>query len=193
MVDHPAAAHPLDAAVHSALAMPAAALAVRAVEGLRVLALRHLSGGAAAVNGAVAAHGLSLLPSPGACQGTDPWLVWTGPAECLLLTLDSAVADDLLQALAPGREVLACALDQSAGYMVFELCGEDITSVLPCLLDANAIPQQPGQGSRTRLMDISALVMRLGSDRVWIAVDRTHGSYAAHWIEHCLAVVASPT
>ena len=183
----------LSVALRAALPAPTAALTVQVVEGLRVLALRHLAGGAAAVEAAVAAHHLAPLPQPGAFRGADPWLVWTGPAECLLLTSNSAQADGVLLALAPGRELLACALDHTAGCLVFELLGHDVTDLLPRLFDASAIPQRVGQASRTRLMDISALLVRVGPDRVLLVVDRVLGVYAAQWIAQARGGVAGPT
>ena len=182
-----------NATVSAAVPAPTAAMTVHVVDGLRVLALRHLAGGAAAIEAAVAAHHLAPLPQPGACHGADPWLVWTGPAECLLLTSNRAQADGVLQALAPGRERLACTLDQTAGCLVFELLGPGVADVLPRLFDASAIPQRAGQASRTRLMDIGALLARVGPDRVLLAVDRAHGIYAAQWIAQARGGVAGPT
>ena len=92
-----------------------------------------------------------------------------------------------------GRELLACALDQTAGCLVFELLGHNVTDLLPRLFDASAIPQRVGQASRARLMDISALLMRVGPDRVLLAVDRAHGLYAAQWIAQARGGVAGPT
>jgi len=184
MVDRLAASSPINAGLQAALPPITAALTVRVIEGLRVLALRHLADGAAAIEVVVAAHDLAPLSKPGTFHGADPWLVWTGPAESLLLSSDGAVADDVLRALSPGRESLACAVCQSAGWVVFELLGTGVDHVMPRLLDASSIPRHAGQAVRARLMDISAVVMRLEPDRVLIAVDRTHGIYAAQWIAH---------
>lgn len=186
MADQLAPTSPLDSVLCAALPAPTPALTVRVVEGLRVLALRYLAGGGAAIEMALAAHDLAPLAKPGACRGADPWLVWIGPAESLLLTSRHAVADGVLRELAPGREVLACALDQSGGCLVFELLGANVDNVLPRLLDVSAIPQRAGQSSRARLMDISAVVMRLEPDRVLLVVDRMHGIYAAQWLRHAL-------
>ncbi|MFN0183427.1 MAG: hypothetical protein ACKVQR_06360 [Aquabacterium sp.] len=168
------------------LPLPTAGRAIRVVPGLRILSLRHLPGGAAALNAAVAAHGLTPLPEPGTFRGADPWLLWVAPAELLLLTTSSAVADGVLQALTPGREALACVLDQSAGCLVIELKGDAVADVLLHLLDVSAVPQQPGRGTRTRLMDVGAVVLRLETDRVFLVMDRAHGVYVAQWIKHAL-------
>jgi heterotetrameric sarcosine oxidase gamma subunit len=164
--------------------LPSAALSVCLVPGLRVVSLRHLAGGAAGLDAVAAAHGLAQLPGPGTFRGTDPWWVWTGPAEFLLLTTGFALAQEVCQALAPGRDALACALDQSAGCLVLELKGPGVAHVLQQLLDVNAVPGQAGQGSRTRLMDIGAVVLRLEHDRTLLVIDRAHGVYVSHWIKH---------
>lgn len=186
MADRLAPSSALDAGLRAALPAPTPALMVRVVDGLRVLALRHLVGGAGAIEAALAAHGLAPLAKPGACKGADPWLAWINPAESLLLTSHHAVADGVLRELAPGRVALACALDQSGGCLVVELLGANVDKVLQHLLDVSAIPQRAGQSSRVKLMDISAVVIRLEPDRVLLVVDRMHGIYAAQWLRHAL-------
>jgi len=153
-------------------------------DGLRVLVFRHLAGGATDTNEVLAAHGLPSLPAPGICVGNDPWQVWTGPTESLLLTSDDDLADGLVVALRPGSHHLACVLDVSAGWLAFDLLGAGVDDLLSRLLDASAIPGHPGRGVRARLMDIRAVVMRVRSDRVLLAVERQHGSHVAQWIGH---------
>lgn len=169
---------------------PSDALTVRVAEGLRVLALRHLPGGTAALEAALSVHGLPPLPKPGACHGADPWLVWTGPTECLLLSSNPAIAEGVLQALASGQEPLACALDQSAGCLVIELQGPAVAEVLPRLFNASAIPRSVGRGGRARLIDIAAVLLRVGPDRIGLVVDRGQGDYVARWITHALGAVS---
>ncbi len=193
MVDRLPTSSPIDEALRASLPAPSAALTVRVVEGLRVLVLRHLTGGAATIETVLADHGLGPLPKPGACHGGDPWLLWAGPAEYLLLATKGAVADSVLHALAPGREALSCALDQSAACLVLELLGHGLADVLPRLLDASAIPQSAGQGGRTRLVDIPVVHLHLKSDRSLLAVDRTYGGYAVQWIREASKDVASPS
>ena len=174
----------LEAGLQQALPPATQALKVSVVEGLRALTVRHLVGGETAIDAVLAAHHLSALPTPGTCLGDDPWLVWIGPAECLLLTAKGGLADSVLAALHPGGNGLACVVDQSAGWLVFELLGAGVDDLLPGLLDASAIPRHAGQGTRARLLDISAVVMRVAQDRVLVAVDRPHGGYVAQWIGH---------
>ena len=107
MVEALAASSPLLEELGACLPLSTAALSVRVLPGLHVLSLRHLAGGTAAVASAVAVHGLAPLPVAGTVRGTDPWLVWAGPAEFLLLSTSSKVAEGVQQALAPGRKALA--------------------------------------------------------------------------------------
>ena len=184
MVEHLASSSNLCAGLEAALPPATQALTVSVVEGLRVLAFRHLVGSETAIDEVPASNHLSGLPTPGTCLGDDPWQVWIGPAESLLLTAKGGLADDVLTALRPGCNSLGCVVDQSAGWLVFELLGAGVDDLLPRLLDASAIPRHAGQGARARFMDISAVVMRLGLGRVLLAVERPHGSYAAQWIGH---------
>lgn len=177
-----AAASPIDDLWQAALPAPTPALHVSVVDGLRILMFRHLPAGLAAVDGALAVNHLPALPAPATCVGSDPWQVWLGPSESLLLTRDDELANRLLAALSPGCHPLTCVLDQSAAWLVFELLGRGVDALLPRLFDDSAIPRQPGLGVRARFMDIRGVVMCVGSDRVLIAVDRSHGGAAARWI-----------
>ncbi len=162
---------------------------VRVVAGLRVVALRHLPGGEAALAAALSAQGISTLPQPGVSQGANPWLVWTRPSEMLLITTNGAVADALLRALPPDAQRPAYALDQSAGHVAFELIelsGPALNVVLSRWLDASAIPQRPGQATRARFMDVAVVCLRTQADVAWLMFDASHGRYAAQWISHGL-------
>jgi hypothetical protein len=181
----------LSAGLNAELPAFTRALKVSVVEGLRVLVLRHLAGGAAEVDAAFAAAHLDALPKSGSCLGGDPWQVWIGPTECLLVTTHGSIAEGLLAALRPGRASLCCALDQSAAWLVFELLGSGVDDVLSRLLDASAIPRHAGSGACARFMDISAVVMRLERDRAWLAVERPHGTYATEWIGHVWQAASS--
>lgn len=205
MVEPLTAGGGIDSALSAALPAPGPTLSVRLAGEMRVLALRHLPsgrpgalpgalpGGTGAVEAALAAHLADPLPTPGRVCGADPWVVWVGPGEWLGVTTRTAVADELMQTLAPGRAALACGLDQSSGRVVFDLSGPGLAALLPRLFDASAIAHHAGQGSRARLMDISAVLMRLAPERALILVDRSEGVYAAQWIRHALdAEVSGP-
>lgn len=163
---------------------------LRVVEGLRVVCLRYLEHGVQSVESALLHLNLKALPQPDTCAGPDPWQVWINPTESLVLTTQSAVADSLLNALQPGRDILACALDQSAGCLVLELTGRHVDGVLTRLMEASANPQIGGQSTRVRLMDISATLIRIDPNRVFLAVDRPQGLYAFQWIAYVLDTVA---
>ena len=184
MVERLTPSSPLDAALQAALPPTTRALKVSVVEGLRVLVFRSLAGGAAVVDEVLAANHLGPLPTPGTCLGDDPLQVWIGPAESLLLTAKDWVADAVLTALHPGCNSQACVVDQSAGWLVFELLGTGVDDLLPRLLDASAIPRQSGHGARARFMDMCGVVMRVGPDRVLLLVERPLGTHAAEWIGH---------
>ncbi len=184
MDDHLSSSQQADAAWQAVLPPASQALKVSVAGGLRVLALRYLAGGAAAIHEVLAAHHLPPLPVAGTCVDSDPWQVWTGPAESLLMTMNDRLADDLVAALRPGCHRLACVFDQSAAWTVFELNGTDVDNLLPRLLDASAVPSHAGQGGRARFVDISAVVMRVGPERWVLGVDRSHERYAAQWIGH---------
>ena len=168
----------------SALLPSAEPFTVRVIENMRVVSLRHLAGGTAAVERALAPRYLTQLPKPGTYVGTDPCLVWTSLTEMLLLTSIDAIAEDMLQAMAPKHESLACAVDRSAGSVVFDLLGVGIDDVLHRLLDASAIPLQAPHATRARFMDVCAVVVRLGPQRAWMLLDRPDAPYAATWISH---------
>jgi heterotetrameric sarcosine oxidase gamma subunit len=164
---------------------PTPALAVRAVEPMHVLSLRHLPGGGLHVlTEAVAAQGLPVAPGPGRCCGIDPLLIWRSPNEVLLLTQDAALAAAVRAALRPAPGALAVALDLSAGSLVVELHGGGVDALLTRLVDAQAIPRDPGQAWRSRLADIAAVVWRAAPDRAGMLVDRSNAHYLARWMSY---------
>ena len=165
---------------------------LRVVEGLRVVYLRYLEHGVQSVESALLHQNLKPLPQPYTCAGPDPWQVWINPTESLVITSQSAIADSLLNALQPGRDILACALDQSAGYLWLELTGQHVDGVLTRLIEAYANTQIGGQSTRARLMDISVTLIRTDPNRVLVAVDRPQGLYAFQWIAYVLDTVAEP-
>ena len=166
---------------------------LRVVEGLRVVYLRYLEHGVQFVESALLHQNLKALPQPYTCSGPDPWQVWINPTESLVLTSQSAVADSLINALQPGRDILACALDQSAGCLVLELMGRHVDGVLTRLVEAGANPQIGGQSTRARFMDISATIIRIDPNRVFVAVDRPQGLYAFQWIAYVLECAGPST
>jgi hypothetical protein len=182
----------VDADLRAALPLASQALTVRVVEGLYVLALRHLAGGTSAVEAALATHNLIPLPAPGSFHGTDPWLLWTGPSESLLLTSKGALAVGVLQALAPGpRAHGLCA--GSIGWLPRIRVARDGCCrcvVKPARRQRRAPAKR--QSHARKVVDIAALVMRRDVDCVWLLVDRGHGHYTSQWIAHALRAAPLP-
>jgi heterotetrameric sarcosine oxidase gamma subunit len=159
---------------------------VRLVEPLHVVALRMLPGGADAVAQAAAAVGIDALPPAGRFASGDAGtlVLWRNPTELMLVTPAPGAADAVLQALAPRAQALACAVDQSDGIVTFELAGAGLDDVLQRLLDATAVPREPGHGTRARLADIAVFALRIAPDRAWLMADRANDQFLAHWIAY---------
>jgi heterotetrameric sarcosine oxidase gamma subunit len=183
MADHLLASSATDAQLLAALPAASAALTVRVVHGLRVLTLRHLAGNKGPLEEALARHHLTPLHQAGSWHGADTWMLWLSPTEQWLLTTHGPdIADAVLLALRPGRHAQACALDQSAGNVAFELGGPAVSDVLARLCDASSIPLQAGQATRAKFVDIAAVVVRRAPNEAWLLVDRSHAIYVARWI-----------
>lgn len=158
-------------------------MALQLVEPMHVLSLRHWpDGGTAMLSAVMAENALPGLPRPGHCFGTEPRLIWCSPNETLLLTKDARRASALLAALRPAPGALACALDASAGTLVVEMRGANVEALLSRLVDAQALPRNPGQASRARLVDIAAVVWRDVPDHAGLLVDRANAHYLALWL-----------
>ena len=157
-------------------------LALQVVEPMHVLSLRHWpAGGTSVLSGVLAGN---TLPGPGRYSGTEPRLIWCSPNETLLLTKDARLASTLHAALRPAPGALACALDLSAGTLVVEMRGGNVESLLSRLVDSQALPRDPGQASRMRLVDIAVVVWREAPDRAGLLVDRANGHYLARWLSY---------
>lgn len=165
---------------------------VQVVAPLRVVTLRHLPGAQARVDSVLAAlTGPPLQrPEPGCFNGRPgdgACLLWLRPNETLCIATADAVPDALLRELAPGAQPLACALDVSSAWFGLALHGAAGAAVLPRLVDASAIPTQAGRGTRARLADVAALVLRLDDACTWLLVDRSHRPHLLEWIAHARA------
>jgi len=109
-------------------------VAVRRIEPLAMIALRHLPGAGDDLIAALHAAGLPSAPAPGQVVGEGPWAVWRSPSEVVLLATERAAADAALAALEPAR--LACAVDQSDGMLALELQGPRVDELLRRLIDS---------------------------------------------------------
>jgi heterotetrameric sarcosine oxidase gamma subunit len=166
------------------LPAPTARLAIGVAEPMRVLSLRHLPGGVAAVAGALAAQGLHALPEPRRFIGDDPCVLWRSPSEWLLLTADAALSERIASALRPAPGALAVAVDLTAGSLVLDLQGAAVDALLSRLVDAAAVPATVGEGTRARLADIAVALVRIEPDRVRLVADRANDRYLAQWLAY---------
>jgi heterotetrameric sarcosine oxidase gamma subunit len=166
-------------------------VAVRRIEPLAVIALRHLPGAGDDLAAALHAAGLPRAPAPGQVVGEGPWAVWRSPSEVVLLATERAAADAALAALEPAT--LACAVDLSEGTLGLELQGPRVDEVLQRLVDSRSLPDAPGRAARARLIDVAVMLVRPRPDHVWLLADRSHGHYLASWLVHAgQAVQAQP-
>lgn len=90
----------------------------------------------------------------------------------------------LLADLASGKHNAALAVDLSEAVAVLELRGPALDEWLAHLVDANAIPHEPGRVSRCRLADVPAMLLRLEADRLWLVVDRPLEPYVTDWLAY---------
>ena len=156
----------------------------RELQGLHGATVRHFAGDESAAL-ALTAIGLPGLPSPGvlaAAGDSGPWLAWRAPQESVLLSLDAAPVRALLQALEPGRSETAMAADLGDAAAAYELHGPRIDDWLAHLVDADAIPREPGRATRARLIDVSVLLLRLAPERLWLLGDRPIAAYLRNWL-----------
>jgi sarcosine oxidase gamma subunit len=160
-----------------------AAMDAHRLDGITVLSLRSLSGDTAAQR-AVHDAGLTWVNVPGDFAGLDPVVAWSAPGERLLLGRQAAPLRQLLAELAPGRSESALAVDLSEAMAVIELRSPLVDQWLAHLVDASAIPREPGRCSRCRLADISAMLLRLEAGRLWLVVDRPLLPYVTEWLAY---------
>ena len=164
-------------------------VAVRRIEPLIVVALRHLPGAAQALFPALEAAGLPHAPTPGQMSGQGPWALWRSPSEVTLLCTERAPAQAAMAALAQAKE--ACAVDLSDGVLGLELQGPQADALLQRMVDSHSLPTAPGQATRARLADVAVTLARPTPQGVWVLADRSHEHYLASWLAHAGAGVES--
>ncbi|MCE2689011.1 MAG: hypothetical protein LW862_04080 [Rubrivivax sp.] len=176
----------------AALEFDAGPVAVRRIEPLAVIALRHLPGAGESLADALCAAGVTGVPSPGQAlgngqsQGTTA--LWRSPSEVVLLATERAAADAAMAALA--ADALACAVDQSDGTLALELQGPRADELLQRLVDSHSLPMTLGSAVRARLADTAVTLVRLDHDRIWLLADRSHEHYLASWLAYAGAALA---
>jgi len=167
-------------------------VAVRRIEPMAVIALRHLPGAGESLVAALRAAGVTGVPSPGQAlgngqsQGTTA--LWRSPSEVVLLATERAAADAAMAALA--ADALACAVDQSDGTLALELQGPRADELLQRLVDSHSLPMTLGSAVRARLADTAVTLVRLDHDRIWLLADRSHEHYLASWLAYAGAALA---
>lgn len=111
-------------------------------------------------------------------------LAWRSPTETVVIARDPASLRPLLTVLEPGRDGLAFALEVSEAMAVVELTGVRLDEWLARLVDASAIPRDPGSASPARFADVSVHLLRLGADRAWLLAERPLLPYVQDWLEY---------
>jgi sarcosine oxidase gamma subunit len=158
-----------------------AGLRLSEVEPLRVVAVRMLPGADTSWAGLREA-GVGGLPGPGRCEGQAVRALWRSSTEVWLVTQQGDLLDGVLQALRPGMNPAACAIDHSAGTVGIELQAPDVSGFLAHLVDPSGIPAQPGQATRARCVDLAVVLMRLDEQRIWLLADRPVAGYLVEWL-----------
>jgi hypothetical protein len=166
---------------------------VRPVHGLTVITIRHFPGDTHAAE-AIRAQGLVWPNGPGELIGHEPWLAWRSPNETIALAFAAQPLAAVLAALAPGQSDSAMAANLTDALAVFELHGPRIDDWLAHVVDASAIPREPGRCTRCRLADVAGMLLRLDSERLWLLVDAPVGAYVENWLafSHEGAFVSTP-
>lgn len=155
----------------------------RQLSGVSLLTVRHEDGEASARK-AVQDLGLVWPATHGQVTGRGPWLARVRPDETIFLAMSAAHCHALLQALSPGRSETAMAADLSEALTVHELVGRGIDGWLARVVDASAIPREPGRITRCRFADMPAYLLRHASDRLWLLADWSITDYVESWLAY---------
>ena len=136
---------------------------------------------------ALQAAGMPKCATAGRFVGDGPWLAWRSPSECLGLSFDPTPLHLAMPSLAPGRCDTAVVLDLSHALALFELQGPGLDDWLARLVDASAIPRQPGLATRCRLIEVTVDLWRLAPERLWLLADRPLAPWLAQWLDYARA------
>ena len=164
----------------------------RQLSGVTAVSVRFLPGDSAA-QAALQAQGLPWVqahsPTPGKMAGADPFVCWRTPRELLAIGFNAPPLRALLDSLSAGQHDLAMAIDVSEALTVFELSGSALECWLMRLVDATAVPREPGTVSSCRLADAPTLLLRLAADSLWLVVERPSALYVAEWLDYTQSAV----
>ena len=171
--------------LHPWVVRTASAPGCRRLKDVRVITLRHAASSTVA-HDAMRRLNLPWPAATGELEVTDATcstvVVRRQPEELLLVGPASGQADALLAVLAPGQASDSVAIDLSHGMLVLALEGPRLEQWLSHLVDARAIPHQIRSATRTRLVDVAVLLMRLDTETVWLIADRALAPYLANWL-----------
>jgi sarcosine oxidase gamma subunit len=171
--------------LHPWVARRASVPGCRQLDGARVVTLRHFATSTVARD-AVQRCGLTWPDAVGEIRlsgGPDTSaMMRRQPEEVLLVEPKASHADALLVSLEPGQASDAVALDLTHGMLVLALEGPRLDLWLSHLIDDQGIPRRNGSATRTRLVDIAVVLMRLDAETVWLVADRALAPYLANWL-----------
>lgn len=148
------------------------ALRLSAIEPLHLVSVRVMPGADTGWTQTLGTNAPARLPLPGRFDGDAVRWVWRSPTEYWAVTAHAAHRQALLLALGPGSRPDACAVDHSAGTLGFALEGHRLDDVLARLMDAAAIPAEPGRAVRARCVDLAVVMLRIDSRQAWLLVER---------------------
>lgn len=153
------------------------ALRLSAVEPLHVVSVRALPGADASWLQALGGGDPISRPLPGRFEGDVVRIVWRSPTEYLVVTQEAARLQGLLQSLRPGSCADACAVDRTAGTVGFAIEGRRLDEALARLVDAAAIPAEPGRAVRARCVDLAVVMLRIDARQAWVLAQRPVASH----------------
>lgn len=134
---------------------------------------------------ATAARALPPLPRTGEAREVDGcWTVGVSPREWLLLARPAAALAPRLAAVAAAAGTTeVAAVDLSDAFVPFAVPPALAATVVADGCGPGVAPLKVGQGLRTRLARIPAVLTMPPGGALWIAVARAHAAYLALWLD----------
>jgi len=115
-------------------------------------------------------------------RSMNGWLATRRHGKEVIVVGDNApTMQQLLAAMAPGREPDSMALELTQGTGVIELRGPELADWLSRLVDRASLPDE-GRASRCRLVDVPVLLLRPARDCILLIADRSLFPYLARWL-----------
>lgn len=141
-----------------------------------------------------AARRLDLAPLLRAA-GEDPQSLWLGPDRWLLVGRRQSASAMIERCHTGLVGLLHNAVDQSAAYAVLRIRGRGAREVLAsgCGLDFRKKSFPRGGCHPTRLAQVAAIVVAVGTDTFELYVDRAYGKYLLDWLEDSVLIADRAT